>query len=69
MDFFRDEEEYNTNPTPPSNHLNRDLFPEANSSVGWGQGLSSPGSVGMAGFDINSDGTKFSNLSSYQDIL
>jgi hypothetical protein len=69
MDFFRDEEEYSTNPAPPSNHLNRDLFPEANSSVGWGQGLSSPGSVGMAGFDINSDGTKFSNLSSYQDIL
>ncbi|KAG8096212.1 hypothetical protein GUJ93_ZPchr0013g35009 [Zizania palustris] len=28
MDFFGDEEEYNTNPTPSSNRLNRDLFPE-----------------------------------------
>jgi hypothetical protein len=55
------------NPTPPLNHLNRDLFPEVNSSLG--RGLSSPGSAGMARFDLNSDGTKFPNLSSYQEIL
>jgi hypothetical protein len=66
-----DEEEYNTNPMPPSSHLNRDLFPEVNSSLGrgQGQGISSPGSVGMARFDLNSDGTEFPNLSSYQEIL
>ncbi|KAG8067959.1 hypothetical protein GUJ93_ZPchr0005g15603 [Zizania palustris] len=69
MDIFRDEEEYNTNPTPSSNRLNRDLFPEVNSSVGRGQSLSSPGSAGMSGFDLNSDGIEFPNLSSYQEIL
>jgi hypothetical protein len=69
MDFFRDEEECNMNPTPPSNHLDRDLFPEVNSSLGRGQGRSSPGSARMEGFDLNSDGTKFPNLSSYQEIL
>jgi hypothetical protein len=69
MDFFRDEEEYSTNPTLPLNHLNRDLFPEVNSSLCQGQGLSSSGSAGMVGFDLNSDGTKFPHLSSYQEIL
>jgi hypothetical protein len=54
MEFLGDEEEYCMNPTPPSNRLNIDLFPEVNSSLGQGRGICSPGSTGMAGFDLNS---------------
>jgi hypothetical protein len=35
-------EEYNTNLTLPSNRLDSDLFPDVNSNLGQGRGISSP---------------------------
>jgi hypothetical protein len=68
MEFFQnDDDKYRTSPiTPSSTRINRDLFSDDAPS---GLRFPSPQSGRVERFDLNSDGTKFPNIASYQELL